>query len=302
MLWVFHQIQIDHLIGLFRRVSWGFLLCALCLEWVGYVTDCAKQYLVLRYSGSRSPFRLLLSLRFLGAFAGNVLPSSIAGDVVRAVGLGVQEEKHLDAWSSIFYSRYMGIVSVMIWVGLIGIAGSPFFPGDHVSVLSVWILTGIAGAGIILLSSKSVIQWLDTIRKRRGASDKLNKSLVIFGEFLVRIKKYRSPRVWISAILLSLLTQFIGIVSIFLLAFGLEAAPPFSFYAVMVPLVGLFSMLPLSINGFGLQDMGYLYFFEKNGFSKETAIVVSLLWHATRTFATLPGLFVFQRNMFKRNK
>jgi len=77
------------------------------------------------------------------------------------------------------------------------------------------------------------------------------------------------------------------------LAVGLSLSWPE--YGVMVCLVALASALPLSFNGFGIREGGYVGFATYFGASGETAAAMAALWVAVLVMASLPGGMVLWR-------
>jgi hypothetical protein len=65
---------------------------------------------------------------------------------------------------------------------------------------------------------------------------------------------------------------------------------------ILYPLVGTFSALPVSLNGLGLREGGYLFMLQIIGFSSETAIAFGLLLFLTIAADSLVGGVIFLFN------
>ena len=74
-------------------------------------------------------------------------------------------------------------------------------------------------------------------------------------------------------------------------ALGIEV--PFSYCVIVYPLVGTFSALPVSLNGIGLREGGYLFMLQLIGVSSETAIAFGLLLFLTIAVDSLIGGVIF---------
>jgi hypothetical protein len=59
--------------------------------------------------------------------------------------------------------------------------------------------------------------------------------------------------------------------------------------AVLVPLSFVVQMLPVSLNGFGVREATFTYYFRMLGLPLESALVFSLLGTATIMFFSLSG-------------
>jgi len=62
---------------------------------------------------------------------------------------------------------------------------------------------------------------------------------------------------------------------------------------IIYPLVGTFSALPISLNGIGLREGGYLFLLRQIGVSPEKAIAFGILWFAIIVLDSLVGGVVF---------
>ncbi len=71
-------------------------------------------------------------------------------------------------------------------------------------------------------------------------------------------------------------------------ALGLKVQP--YYYGVVVPLVTLLTLLPISVNGMGLREVGYMTLLAPVGIDGETAVLLAFLSFAVVTVASLAGV------------
>jgi uncharacterized membrane protein YbhN (UPF0104 family) len=78
-------------------------------------------------------------------------------------------------------------------------------------------------------------------------------------------------------------------------ALGLEV--PFSFCLIAYPLVGTFAAIPITLNGLGLREGGYIFLLAVIGIGTEQSIAFGLLLFLIVALDSLLGglLFLFQR-------
>ena len=93
--------------------------------------------------------------------------------------------------------------------------------------------------------------------------------------------------------LLSFVFQGVVIAVVFLNARALHLDFPFSAIAVFVPLVSLASMIPVSVNGLGVREALYIFFFGRLGAPAEVSVSLALLYLAVTFMASLPGGVVY---------
>jgi uncharacterized membrane protein YbhN (UPF0104 family) len=80
-----------------------------------------------------------------------------------------------------------------------------------------------------------------------------------------------------QAILLSLVLHLVQAWIHLLMGRALQINVPFSFCIILYPLVGTFAALPVSLNGLGLREGGYLFLLGLIGINAEKGIAFGLL-------------------------
>lgn len=81
-------------------------------------------------------------------------------------------------------------------------------------------------------------------------------------------------------------------------ALGIEL--PVSYFFIFSPLVNLLSSLPVSWNGLGVREGGYVFFLSHVGVTRESAVAFGLLWFSTVLVGGLAGGVVYLRHRSAR--
>src|SRR6185436_12749001 len=111
-------------------------------------------------------------------------------------------------------------------------------------------------------------------------------------------RSYRTHwRALLIAILLSLLVHLIQAWIHVAMGRALDLNVPFSFALIVYPLVGTFSAIPISLNGLGLREGGYIFLLAVIGIGTEQAIAFGLLLFLIVALDSLLGglLFLLQQ-------
>jgi hypothetical protein len=74
---------------------------------------------------------------------------------------------------------------------------------------------------------------------------------------------------------------------------ALQIEVPFAFCIILYPLVGTFAALPISLNGIGLREGGYLFLLGLIGISAEKGVAFGLLIFLVVVVDSLIGGLVF---------
>lgn len=114
------------------------------------------------------------------------------------------------------------------------------------------------------------------------------------GKFLAPLLPYLTrPLVILPAVALSLILQASLATCQYLLALGLGLNMSLAAFMLCVPMVNVLASLPVTLNGLGLREAGYLVLLGVAGASKTDAIGLGLLWFATTMLGGMTGAVPF---------
>jgi uncharacterized membrane protein YbhN (UPF0104 family) len=212
-----------------------------------------------------------------------LLPTAVGGDVVRAWYLDGGTGHRLAALAAVFLDRFSGLL-VLLCLACGGLLLTPLDLPPWISWF-VWSTTLSAAAGIALAP------WL----AQRGA--RMSQSLQKVRQAL---EKLRAPSLLFGSTALSLGVQAGNVILVWLVGQSISAEVPAGYYWIMVPMVSLLTMLPISINGWGVRENATVLFLAPLGVAKDTAVTLSLLWFAVFLAGSLMGGVVYLFGNFTR--
>jgi uncharacterized membrane protein YbhN (UPF0104 family) len=70
---------------------------------------------------------------------------------------------------------------------------------------------------------------------------------------------------------------------------------PFLLYIVIMPVIILITLLPISIAGLGVRELGFVYLFGQVGMPAEIALSLSLLTRLLTILLAVPGAWFYAR-------
>ncbi|ATX80114.1 hypothetical protein Ga0123461_1701 [Mariprofundus aestuarium] len=265
---------------LLKTADWSLVIAAcLCLI-IGQVFSAIRWAWLARGLGLSVLISRKIQLYFLGMFLSLFLPSIIGGDVARGYLLAKgRENAGWPAAASVILERLNGVAGLALVVSF-----CMFF----LDVPSLWMWLWNAGLlfGFIVLITTKL--WWPKLQQSAWQG-KLSgwKSLPLTsGEF---------SSAWWKSLPVSLVFQVLVVQAhVFLgLAVGLELS--WFVYGFMVCLIALASALPLSFNGFGIREAGYVGIAVWFGASSEAAGAMAALWVVVLIIAAIPGGIVLWR-------
>jgi glycosyltransferase 2 family protein len=95
------------------------------------------------------------------------------------------------------------------------------------------------------------------------------------------------------AIALSALLQLALATCQYLLGIGLGLDIALATFILIVPITNVIASLPITINGLGMREAGYLLLLGMAGVSKEQAVALSILYFAASLTGGFSGVFAF---------
>jgi hypothetical protein len=239
-----------------------------------------------------------LKAYWVGSLFGNVLPSTIGGDVVR-IALVRQRAGLTNATASIAVERLTGLVMLLI-VALLALI--PPAAATMLGQQRWWLLFSLAGAlasGVLLLvfaSQQSPAGKGNWARQHLARFPQVIKLLKMAGAFARALLTYRRrPGALIVTLALSAL--FYAMLAVFqwtlLRAVGADIG--LLEVAVAVPLVILVNLLPISINGLGVTEGTFVVLYSRLGVPPEIALSAAILRRLVIVAITSIGLVYWHR-------
>jgi uncharacterized protein (TIRG00374 family) len=236
--------------------------------------------------------RAYLGYLFVGNFFNLLLPTSVGGDVVRAVALDAGSGRRTTALLSVLLDRLSGLL-VLLALACVAALAYPL-------PLPLWAALAVGGAAggailglAVLPASTRFLARLDVTGRGRwhGLLAKVRNVAASLGE---AFGVYRGrPRLMAAAGLLSVLVQIAGVVQVWLLGRALGLDVPVGVFGVAVPMVALLTLLPVSVSGMGVREAGMVLFLQPAGVAAGPAVTVAFLWFCVQTAGGLAGAGVY---------
>jgi uncharacterized protein (TIRG00374 family) len=238
------------------------------------------------------PTGTLRESMWVSLFFNNFLPSGIGGDVIRIADTATAAGSKTLATTVILVDRVIGL-SAMILVACFG-AFAASLVGIHVpGARWLWI---VAGASVVLAIPVIVIPSLTAfllrplrLLKRPWVDERVQRLDDAVGRFR------ETPSTLFGAFGGALVSQVTVVVFYLLTAEGLAVPLPILLGAVLIPVSLAVQMVPVSINGFGVREAVFAFFFRRFGLPIDAAVALSLVSTGLVMGLSLVGGLMFLR-------
>jgi len=219
------------------------------------------------------PRRLTESI-WVSMFFNNFLPSNIGGDVVRIADTAPAAGSKTLAMTVILVDRALGLTALVI------IASSGAFVASMLGVHIpgarwLWIASALGAVAAISVIAMPQLVGHVLLPVRALNRPWLTERAQRLEDAVIRFRN--APSAVAGAFAGAMVVQ-ITIVAFYLLtAEGLSVPLPIFLGAVLIPVSLVVQMAPISINGFGVREAVFAFFFRRFGLPTDAAVALSLV-------------------------
>jgi hypothetical protein len=273
LLFVLRGIDLSHLWDRVQAMhpAWAVLALA-AYAWTMSVSVWRWRGL-LRAQHIDVPKRRLSESMWVSLFFNNFLPSNIGGDVIRIADTAEAAGSKTVATTVILVDRALGLMALLL-VATAGAASASLVgvevPGAH----WLWIATGlglVVGTPLVLAPGL-VALLLAPVRAlhRPWLTERVQRLEDAASRFRA------APGALWAAFGGAVAVQVMLVVFYLLMARGLDIPLPALLGAVLIPVSLAIQMAPVSVNGFGVREAVFAFFFRRFGLPTDAAVALSL--------------------------
>ncbi len=292
LLFLLRFVHLKELTLLARNLGWPYLIGYFVLIFIDRLIMAYKWKILLDAKGVVSSFRELITVYFKGTFIGNLLPTSLGGDAVRAYELSRSTKTMADVISSIIMERFLGFLSsalmaIMVIPLLVLIV--PGFPRILLLLLAVFLSVGVLFLLVLLRSEGRTSKLTDFLGKLPWAEkvSKISSSFVLYRNH---------PRALGKFFIWSFGEQLLPIVATFLLALALGLSIPLYYLIPIIPITQFFARIPISLSGLGIQEGLFITIFSLIGIGTTSAFALGFASNLGNILSGLPGACFYLKN------
>lgn len=277
--WIGTIVSLGLLVYLFRKQGWseirsaflqvsvGRFLLGLLLIYISRLAVVGRWHSLISSVEEVSIWQST-RITFAGLFASNFLPTTVGGDVVRLAGAVQLNIDGVVSAASLVVDRLIGMLGMFLAL-----------PFGAKQTIDWWTANRVSQTG---MGMGFAVSWIPKIWKKAG-------------DFFRRL--FDTVQVWSEhpgSLLVSFIFTGIHMVCLFgaisLLLDDLGEYLAFNLVAGLWSFVYFITLLPVSINGLGVQEISMAFIFsEVGGISLENGLTVSVLFRTLMMLGSVPG-------------
>jgi uncharacterized protein (TIRG00374 family) len=288
LLWIlFTRVDVSRLWLVARQASPSWLLAALGFYLGMTLTSTWRWALLLKAQHLVFRFRSLVSSFLVATFFNNFLPSNIGGDVVRIADTARLAGSRTLAATVVLLDRGIGLLA-LVFIAAVGSTLHPRFGDGHtIGAGILWL--GFAVATTFAIAAVRFPHGFARLAHplRRLHAEWVDERLARFTATLSRFRE--TPGTLAGCFAGAVLVQA-AIVAFYVgIAHSMRIPIGFAELTVIVPVTLIVQMLPVSMNGFGVREATFGFYFTRLGLPLESALLVSFMGAALILLFSLSG-------------
>jgi len=242
-----------------KRITPASFFLALVSLLISRIFVIARWHVLLQSGGVKIPLSRTVELTLMGLFANNFLPTTVGGDVARLAGIMQMGFDRAICLASIAADRLIGMAGMLFTL--------PF------GLVPTWESLGqVTSHSIALLAS---------LQRPIGFARRTLRTFSVW---------FHQPKALLMSLVCTWGNMLFIFSAVYFLIEGLGGHIDFWLVAGLWSLSYFITLIPISINGYGLQELSLTYLFlHIGGLSTATSLSMAVLIRIVFMLASLPG-------------
>lgn len=293
LAFLFSRVDIAKIWESARHASLPWLVAALVIWTLNIAAATWRWHLLLEAQDVRMPRKTLFSSFLVANFFNNFLPSNIGGDVIRIRDTAPAAQSTTLAATVVLVDRGLGLMGLV----LISAMGASMAVGLHgqgvLPIWPSWLWLGFFASAAVAVPMMYAPEGLGKLLKPLTFlhPEWAEKQILHLTETLSRFRE--KPSSLIGCFGGAVVVQALIVAFYLTVVYALNIPVKAQDLAVIVPLSLIVQMLPVSVNGFGVREATFSFYFTRVGLPIESAVLLSLVAAGITMLHSLSGAAVY---------
>jgi hypothetical protein len=287
---VLYFIDLGELANLISTANPWYFVAAIAVLYADRALMAYKWGLLLEAVDVRIPLSSLFRIYTTSPLPGVILPSNLGGDLFRLFSVAQYDKTKSGAiLASLVVERVIAVVGLLIIVLLSMVLTIHMIDDSWTYISDIsWVLLTSATVALVILGifyglAQRKLGALVAFLKQHSIGRKIQKIYSLCCEY----RKYR--RTVLVVFLWTLVEQIVPIVGFLLRGYALHINVSIVQLAVVVPVVVLIVRLPITFNGYGIEEGMYIALLGLVGVSPSEAFLLSMSGRVLLLLTAVPA-------------
>lgn len=297
LFWAVRE-DIPKIIHVLQNINRRLLLVAVTIFLFTVFVLARRLQIIFGAEGIPLKFFDSSNLTFIGYFFNNFLPTSVGGDIVKAMCASRVTNEPVKSVTSVLMDRIFGLFTFIMIPSVSLLFFLKEIRDPKVPIL-VYSFLAFSILFFFLLFNRNMarrFRFIETLLNYVKLGSKVRK--VYEG-----LHKFKDQKMLIAnAMLLSIVGQSVNIFVLYILAVAMGVQVNIVYFFLLVPVVHLISMVP-SLNGLGVREWAYIKFLSPY-IGREYAAAIGILWLSLLLLLSVIGglIYLFRHDYHIRFK
>jgi len=259
---VLSYVDLSQTLHTLAGIKLSYLIVPIFISFLQTATSSYKWQIILSIEGFAVKFPYLFKTYLIGQFISLFLPTSIGGDIYRIAAIKRTVGDFSAGAATVIFDRVSGLYALLV----LAVTGSFALVSNEVTywLIAIVLFTPIF---VLVFTKSRVISTL-------GSSD--SEALRSLGRIIVSQRNFISSKKVVAVVILSIIFQSTAVLINYLYCQALSLDISLIHLWAIIPLIYLTDMIPFSINGIGIRDSAFVFFFTLLGYPAEEALALSI--------------------------
>ena len=279
---IFFRIGWQPVLESFTDVAWLWIIAVLLLVPLDRLLATVRWQILLRALGVRVTTIALFKRTWTAGLFNSILPGQFGGDFYRVLEPWEIPLKKTAIGSSVLVDRVTGIIGLLFMISLVGTLefglarelGVAFVPA--VSTVGVILLLGMVTLVKPLTWLRRTLVWWPANRPRVLAEEIIDSMLIYSGA------KWSI----LGAVIISLVFRLVKAAGTYFVFLAIGIDVPFETVLFVSLLIQTITLVPITINGWGIREGSYVFLFTQLGVASSEVLAAVLLGRVLGLFTT----------------
>lgn len=255
-----------------KNIHRGLFLSAVLIFLSTVLILSKRLQIIFAVEGVTVGLRQCADLTYIGYFFNNFLPTSVGGDIVKALCAARITKDSVRSISSVLMDRIFGLFTFILMPSVSFIFVMNKIQNPKVPIV-IYSFLAFSLFCFFLLFHPGVARRFHFMKKWLAHLRLFEKAKKVYD----RLHNFKNHKTVITqAMLLSLVGQSISIVVLWLMSISLGRDASILYFFLLIPVIHLMSMIP-SLNGLGVREWAYVAFLSPV-IGRDASVALGLMW------------------------
>jgi len=271
---IFYRVDMNSFFNALKETDIYLFMAGVFFSIASVFLRAYKWQLLLNPHGKKFSVCSLSSISFISLFFNNFFLGSLGGDIYKIYITGNQSLSRSGPASSIIMDRITGVLVLALTASVSGVViyleGGSFVSGRDVNVLlaACFAVFVLIYAGFKIMFRVRNLRIIKKFQRIDTITDRIATSIQLYE---------RHPKAVFSSIILGFICILLTSLALYAYSHAAHIDINFMSWLFINPIVSFLTMVPISVNGLGVQEGVFIIYLTRLGIDPASSLLIAML-------------------------